>query len=464
MARILIGLLLVIVTFSNTYSQKGSIDPAQVQKMREAFNDDPSNTMRMNALSNNDAKDISLNRENVGTVDHHFKYRVDVTGITDQHSSGRCWLYTSLNVLRPAVIDNYSLKSFEFSQNHLFFWDQFEKANLFLENILAYANEPVDNRYNQWLLKSPIGDGGVWNSFTNLVSKYGLVPQSVMPDTYNAENTSRMRKLLSRKLREFALELRSMTANDDSGQKINDRKLEMMGVVYKMLALNLGQPPVEFQYRFVDSEENVGEMKTFTPLTFAQTVLTNVDYSEFVMLMNDPTREYYKLYEIENDRNVMEGINWRYINLPNEDIKQYALNSIKANDAMYGSCDVGKQINATEGLLDVDNYDFESLYGIDFSMDKKSRIISRESGSSHGMAIVAVDVDDDEKPVKWQFENSWGSKSGQNGYLTFTDEWFDEYMFRVVILKKHLPEKVLKILEQEPTMLPPWDPMFCADF
>jgi bleomycin hydrolase len=159
----------------------------------------------------------------------------------------------------------------------------------------------------------------------------------------------------------------------------------------------------------------------------------------------------------------MEGINWRYINLPNEDMKQYAVNSIKANDAMYGSCDVGKQLNATEGLLDVDNYDFESLYGIDFSMDKKSRIISRESGSSHGMAIVAVDVDNEEKPVKWQFENSWGSKSGQNGYLTFTDEWFDEYMFRVVVLKKHLPEKVLEILEQEPTMLPPWDPMFSSD-
>ncbi|MFO7862422.1 MAG: C1 family peptidase, partial [Salinivirgaceae bacterium] len=320
MARILIVLLIVIIAFSNTYAQKGSIETDQVQKMREAFNTDPANKMRMNALSNNDVKDISLNRENVGTTDHHFKYKVDVNGITDQHSSGRCWLYTSLNVLRPAVIDNYNLESFEFSQNHLFFWDQFEKANLFLENILAHANEPVDNRYNQWLLKSPIGDGGVWNSFTNLVTKYGLVPKSVMPDTYNAENTSRMRMLLRRKLREFALELRSMKSNGGSDRKINDRKLEMMSVVYKMLALNLGQPPVEFQYRFVDSEGNVGQMKKYTPLTFAQEVLPDVDYSEFVMLMNDPTREYYKLYEIESDRNVMEGINWRYINLPNEDM------------------------------------------------------------------------------------------------------------------------------------------------
>ena len=284
-----------------------------------------------------------------------------------------------------------------------------------------------------------------------------------MPETHNSENTGYMRRMVRRKLREYAMELRAMQEEGAKYKLMEKRKVEMMGVIYKMLALNLGEPPQKFEYRFVSKDGNLGETKTYTPLEFAQAILPEINYSDYIMLMNDPTREYYKLYEIDNDRNVMEGTNWLYINLPNKDLKTYAVESIKGNDAMYASCDVGKQLNNDIGLLDPSNYDYESAYGIEFNMDKEARISSRESGSSHGMALIAVDVDESENPVKWQFENSWGSTSGHKGYLSFTDKWFDEYMFRVVVLKKYLPEKVLKVLDQEPTMLPPWDPMFKSD-
>ncbi len=456
-------IVVLLSIFSFAFGQKGSISLEMIEKMQKEFNADKENIMRMNAISNNSIKDIALSRKNLSGIEHHFKYRVDVTGITDQQKSGRCWLFTSLNVIRPMVIEKYDLSDFEFSQNHLFFWDQFEKANLFLENIIDHADEDIDSRYNQWLLKSPVGDGGVWNSFTNLVTKYGLVPLSIMPETHNSKNTGYMRRLIRRKVREFALELRDMHEKGAKGKAIEARKIEMMGVVYKMLALNLGEPPQKFEYRFVTKDGDIGKRKTYTPQEFAKTILPDVNYNDYVMLMNDPTREYHRLYEIDNDRNVMEGINWKYINLPNNELKKYAVASIKGNDAMYASCDVGKQLNNDIGLSDPANYDYERAYGIEFNMDKKDRIISRESGSSHGMALIAVDVDEQESPVKWQFENSWGSKSGHNGYLSFTDKWFDEYMFRVVIHKEYLPEKVLEILEQKPTMLPPWDPMFKAD-
>ena len=455
--------IILLSSFSFALAQKGSISLEMVEDMHKSFNADKENIMRMNAISNNSIKEIALCRKNLSGVEHHFKYKVDVTGITDQQKSGRCWLFTSLNVIRPKVIDKYDLSDFEFSQNHLFFWDQFEKANLFLENIIAHADEDIDSRYNQWLLKSPVGDGGVWNSFTNLVTKYGLVPLSIMPETHNSKNTGYMRRMIRRKIREFALELRAMQNEGAKPKALEKRKIEMMGVVYKMLALNLGEPPQKFDYRFVSKDGELGETKSYTPQEFAKTILPEINYDDYVMLMNDPTRPYHKLYEIDNDRNVMEGINWKYINLPNKALKQYAIESIKGNDAMYASCDVGKQLNNDIGLLDPDNYDFESAYGIEFNMDKKARILSRESGSSHGMALIAVDVDKEEAPVKWQFENSWGSNSGHKGYLSFTDNWFDEYMFRVVVHKKYLPAKVLKILDQKPTMLPPWDPMFKAD-
>lgn len=458
-----VGMLLVLFVLNSIGQTKTGIEHGEIKKMRAAFDADHANIIRMNALTNNAIKEIALNRTNMGKIDHHFKYKVKVSGISDQKSSGRCWLFTSYNTLRPLVIDNYKLNEFEFSHNYLFFWDQFEKANLFLENVLAHADEAIDSRYNHWLLGSPVGDGGVWNSFTNLVVKYGLVPSIAMPETHNSNNTGNMRRLLNRKLREFAIELRALRSDNAKDKDIDLRKLEMMSVVYRMLALNFGQPPESFEYRFVSTDGTIGEIKKYTPQTFAQEVLPDVVYEDYIMLMNDPTRPYYKLYEIDNDRNVMEGVNWKYINLPSDDIKKYAVVSIKANDAMYASCDVGKQLNSEEGLLDLNNYDYSALYGVEFGMNKRERIETRESGSSHGMALVAVDVDSNEHPTKWQFENSWGSKSGHNGYLTFTDDWFNEFMFRVVVLKKHLPEDVLKILEQKPMLLPPWDPMFSAD-
>ena len=177
------------------------------------------------------------------------------------------------------------------------------------------------------------------------------------------------------------------------------------------------------------------------------------------MIMNDPTREYYRVYDISNYRNTVEGINWVYLNLPNEAIKRAALASIKNNEAMYASCDVHKYLNRKTGVMDPAMYDYQSLFGVDMSMDKKARILTRQSGSSHAMTLVGVDTDSDDVPVKWEFENSWGTGYGNNGYLTFTDDWFDEYMFRLVIHKRYLDGQALEALSGEPVVLPAWDYM-----
>jgi bleomycin hydrolase len=456
--------LVVVASFSSVIAQTGSINPQNLEKIRKAYNDsDPATIALTNAISNNDVKNLALNRQNLGTIDHNFKYKADVKGITDQKSSGRCWMFTSLNVMRPLVIEKYKLSGFEFSQNYLYFWDMLEKANLFLEASSKYANKPMDDRYVEWLFKRPIGDGGVWSSFTNLATKYGLVPKEIMPETNTSENTRQLGSILDYQLRQAGLEIRDMVAQKVKPQVIEDKKIEVLGKVYRILALNLGEPPVTFNYRFVDKDKNLGETRTYTPLTFMNEVLGTPDFNQYIMLMNDPTRDYYNLYEIEYDRNVMEGRNWLYLNLPNDSIKKFALKSLIAKKPMYASCDVAQQLNSKIGYSDVDNYDYASLYGVDFKMNKAQRIKTFESGSSHGMALVAVDTDSAGRTIKWQFENSWGSSSGNNGYLTFTDEWFNEYMFRVVILKEFLSPATLKLLEQNAIMLPPWDPMFQAD-
>ena len=438
-----------------------SITEKDLQEIQSGFKQDASTKAIQNVLTTTaNITTAALNHERQSEIDHYFKYRVNVKGITDQKSSGRCWMFTSMNVLRPSIMQRYNLCEFDFSHNYLYFWDIFEKANLFLENIIATGKEDIDSRAVAYLFKSPVGDGGVWNLYYNAAEKYGVVPAEVMPETAHSNNTSQMLRLVNERLRAGGYALREQAVANKKIQDIRVEKTTVLKDVYRILALCLGEPPTTFTWRYKDKSGNIKELKDYTPKQFYKEI-TPADYSpdNYIMIMNDPTREYYKLYEIQNYKNTIEGINWLYLNLPNEDIKKAALASIKNNEAMYASCDVGKYLNRTSGMLDPEMYDYESLLGVKLSMDKKARILTRQSGSSHAMTLIGCDTDDSDKPTKWEFENSWGASSGNKGYLTFTDEWFDEYMFRVVIHKRYLDAKAINCLGQTPVQLPMWDYM-----
>ena len=441
-----------------------------IKEVQQSFDRDAAATVAMQNIltATADIKSAALSHANEGAVDHLFKYKADVSGITDQQRSGRCWLFTSTNQIRPLVMKKYNLASFNFSNNYCYFWDILEKANLFLENVIATADRDFDDRAVVTFFRAPVADGGVWNLFYNVVEKYGIVPASVMPETANSNNTSQMLSILSERLRKAGYEIREASAVPAKGKKaVAQRadkvfaiKMAALKDVYRVLALCLGEPPAEFTWRYQTKDGKIESLSS-TPLDFWKEIRpADFGADSYIMIMNDPTREYYKRYEIDNYRNTYEGINWVYLNLPNEDIKAAALASLKAGEPMYASCDVGKQANRATGVLDVNNYDYGSLLGIDLKMDKKARILTRQSGSSHAMLLMACDTDQNDVPTKWQFENSWGPAAGHNGYLTFTDEWFSEYMFRVVINKKYLDAKALEALNTKPVMLPVWDYMF----
>jgi len=450
----------VLLACGSLFAQ--NLTDKDIQDIQAGFRKDASTRAIQNILTHDkNIKENALNRELQGKTDHYFKYRTDVKGITDQHSSGRCWMFTSMNVLRPQVMKKYNLDRFDFSHNYLYFWDIFEKSNLFLENIIATAALPMDDRTVTEYFRSPVSDGGVWNLYYNAASKYGVVPQEVMPETAHSNNTSQMVSLINEKLRTGGYALREMAAAGKKEKELRTEKKDILKDVYRILALCLGEPPHQFTWRFKDKDGHIKALTNYTPQQFYAEI-TPAGYSpeNYIMIMNDPTREYYKTYEIQNYRNTIEGINWIYLNLPNEDIKAAALASIKNNEPMYASCDVGKQFNRETGILDPEMYDYESLLGVKLDMDKKARILTRQSGSSHAMTLVACDTDENDRPTKWEFENSWGAAAGHNGYLTFTDKWFDEYMFRIVIQKKYLNEKALQALKGKPVQLPVWDYMY----
>ena len=459
---IILAAALALVISGNLSAQqkadpKGGISADMLKEIRKGYEGTASDKAIKNALNTTAIGVLAANSENIAMIDTHFSDRVKTWGITDQKSSGRCWLFSGLNVLRARMIDKYDLGPFTFSQNYCFFYDQLEKANLFLQGVIDTKDKGFDDREVDWLFSNPIGDGGQFTGVANLVMKYGVVPSDIMPETLNANSTSAMRTQIATKLREDGLKLRDAKPKDCQALKT-----EMLKEIYRMLVLCLGEPPTEFEYTMRDSKDKVISTKTYTPLSFYQEYVGEDLNNNYIMLMNDPSREYGKVYEIAYDRHVYDGQNWVYLNVPVETIKEIAIKSIKDNTAMYFSCDVGKFSNRQKGTLDLANFDYGSLFGTTFGMDKKQRIMTHASGSSHAMTLIAVDIKDG-KPVKWMVENSWGAASGYKGNLIMTDEWFNEYMFRLVVEKKYVPESLKAQLAQKPILLPAWDPMFMPE-
>ena len=445
-------------------AQTGGIDAKMLNELKESYKPTTAEKALQNVMLSNSIKVLSLNQENLNELDTYFSHSVPSKGITDQKSSGRCWLFTGMNVLRAKMIASEDLGAFEFSQVYNFFYDQLEKSNLFLQGVIDTRKAPYDDRTVEWLFKNPLSDGGTFTGVADLIAKYGIVPKGVMKESYTSDNTSAFSALLKTKLREFGLELRLAHEKGKKEKDLQNLKKEQLKVVYKMLAKVYGVPPTEFTWAPKDANGKYREEpQKYTPRSFYEKYLNINMQDDYVMFMNDPSRPYWKSYEIEYDRHVYDGHNWLYINLPIEEIKKMAIASIKDSTMMYFSCDVGKFLDSKRGTLDIDNYIYEEMFGTEFGMDKKERIMTFDSGSSHAMTLKAVDIDKDGNTVKWQVENSWGVGSGFQGTLIMTDEWFDEYMFRLVVDKKYVPENILKILNEKPTMLPAWDPMFIPE-
>ena len=456
---IICAALIVGALGASAQTKDGGISADMLSRISKSYTGSAEQKAIKNALASNSIAALAVNSESLAMIDTHFSDRVKTKGITNQLSSGRCWLFTGLNVLRARMIDKYDLPSMEFSQNYNSFYDLLEKSNLFLQAIIDTRSLPLDDRKVDWLIKNPIGDGGQFTGVSNLIMKYGVVPKEAMPETYQSNNTSGMLNILRQKLREYALELRAVKPAETA-----TRKEAMLSEIYRILVECVGVPPTEFEWTRYDKQGNVVSKKTYTPKSFYDEYIGEDLEGNYIMVMNDPSREYGKVYEIEYDRHVYDGENWVYLNLPIERIKEMAIASIKDNTAMYFSCDVGKFSNRSTGVLDINSYDYESLFRTSLPMDKKQRIQTYSSLSSHAMTLIAVDIDPATgKTKKWMVENSWGPSSGYQGNMIMTDEWFNEYMFRLVVEKKYVPADIMKMLDQKPIMLPSWDPMFAPE-
>ena len=431
-----------------------------IRKFNKSFNSSTSNQLARNALIQNDINKVAVHWENFSKINHIFSNTISKQlPVTNQKSSGRCWGFAGLNLLRLEIVKNYNLSNFEFSQNYFMFWDKLEKANYFLENILKTLDQNYDSRLMMHLLQAPVQDGGQWDMFVNLIEKYGLVPKSVMPETNHSSKSSMMNYFLTHKLRECAFILRKSKKPRTTIKQLRSKKEEMMSVIYSLLCMFLGNPPIKFDWSIKDKNNKFTRFNNIDPLDFYRK-FTKIKLKNKVCLINAPmsNKKMNELYTIDFLGNVVGGNIIKYANVEINELKKAAIKSIKNNEAVWFGCDVGKMFNRELGIMDMDLYDYEKLFDTKFKMNKASRLEYGDSAMTHAMLFTGVDLKRN-TPRKWRVENSWGDKNGDKGYYLMSDSWFDEYNYEVVVDKKYLSNKTLEIFNREPHNLEPWDPM-----
>ncbi len=439
-----------------------NITPDDLATFAAAFDADPKNRLASNAVAQNDIATVALNRQSVNRINHTYSHLIETPEATNQGATGRCWMFAGLNVLRLAAIQKMGLKveKFELSQAYLMYWDKLEKANFFLENIIETRNEPLDGRLVMWLLADPLPDAGQWDMFVSLVKKYGVVPKTMMPETKSSAASRLMNGRLVAKLREFAQTLRDMSTRGVDVDGLRQAKAAMLTDFHRMLTIHFGTPPASFEWAWRDKDKAFHRHGEITPQEFYAEYV-GIDLDDMVCLIHAPTQDkpYNKLYTVAYLGNVVGGQSVRYLNADVEVLKKAAADSIVDGQAVWFGSDVGQMMEGELGLLDMDVYDYELVYGVPFALDKAGRLDYGHSRMTHAMLLTGVDLNEAGHPVKWRVENSWGTERGDKGYMLMTDRWFEEYLYEIAVSKRYLSPDLLAVLETEPVVLPPWDPM-----
>lgn len=436
-----------------------AITPTNIRSYQDNFAADPSKQLMQNVVTKHDVNQVAMQRSIVAEATHSFSTVLDDWKVTNQSRTGRCWMFAGLNLVRSDTRNELNLKEFEFSQNYLMFWDKLERANFVLEAVIETAALPVDDRTVAFLLQRPIEDGGQWDMFVSLVKKYGVVPKSVMVETESSSNSSRLNTNLNFQVRQGAQRIRDLYAAEAGLDELRQVKDEVVNTIYQMLCIHLGTPPTSFYWQWKDKDDEFRRDGEITPTDFASKyVKTPLD--EYVCLVHDPRPENHleKTYTVKYLGNVIDGPPIKYLNIDIQVMKDLTARMLQDGHPVWMGCDTGKQMDRDLGIWDAELFDYDSVYGADFSMDKASRLEYHQTRMTHAMLFTGVDMVDG-KPRRWRVENSWDDKVGDKGFFMMNDSWFAEHMFEIAVPKSYLSEELQRALELEPIVLPPWDPM-----
>ncbi|UIP51001.1 C1 family peptidase [Ligilactobacillus salivarius] len=437
-----------------------AISSEQLSKFHQLIEDDPKSRVLERAVSKNGILATSTDFHSEVNMDPVFSIDLDTGDVANQKQSGRCWMFAALNTMRHDLKNRFGVaKDFELSQSYTFFWDKLEKSNYFYENVIKTASLPTSDRKVAWLMTTPQQDGGQWDMITAIIRKYGVVPKSVMPESYNSSKSSELNSTLNLKLRKDAVDLRELVNSNASSEEVASFKEKKLAEIYRILVYTLGEPPVKFDFEYRDSDNNYHIDQDLTPQTFFEKYV-NWNLDDYVSIINAPTddKPYNHMYTIEMLGNVLGEREVRHLNVDMNTFRQVAIKQLESGESVWFGCDVGQESDRKKGIMDTELYHKDELFDVDFSMSKAERLDYSESLMTHAMVLTGVDLVNG-TPTKWKVENSWGDKVGTKGFFVMSNNWMEEYCYQVVVNKKFLPEELQKVLTEEPKVLAPWDPM-----
>lgn len=434
-----------------------ALTSSHLDALNKEFSANRAYKVAQNALAKTSLNTVALDNAKAKAIDHTMSNQLDDWKVTNQKQSGRCWLFAGLNLLRPGAMKAMKIKDFEFSQNHIMFWDKIERANFLLENVIDLADRDLSDRTLYQVLHAAGEDGGQWNMFVALVRKHGLVPKSVMPETHSSSATREMNGILRTVLRQGALRLREAHQAGATVEQLREAKEEILALVHRVLCVHLGTPPASFDWQWIDSDKEFHRDGEMTPQEFAAKYAT-LPLDEYVCLVHDPRHEYGRTYTVDRLGNVVDAPGVVYLNVDIDVIAEVAKNAIVGGEPVWFGCDVGPHMSGEEGIWDTGLFDYEAIYDTEFTLDKTQRLHLQETAMTHAMLFTGVDVREGEA-VRWRVENSWGDDRAQSGYYTMTADWFREFVFEISARRSALPAELLAGLDTEPIVLPAWDPM-----
>lgn len=434
------------------------ITKEMLQKFKKNYEESFSD-LRQNAVTTVGIMDASVNYELVNKNPNVFSKELKLGKITNQRQSGRCWMFAGLNTLKVNMLKRWKLQDFRFSHSFLYFFDKLERANQYLEDVIALKDKDLDDRLNRIVVFDAANDGAWWTTFSRLINKYGIVPEYAYPDAKNVSNTNDLINNLDKRLKIAAKDIRNAYKNKEE-EKICSIKEAAMKDVYKITAISLGVPPKRFDLITKDKDGNAIERRNITPMDFFNEFVKE-DINQYVELGNYPgdNKEENALYEREFIQQRLGG-SLRYVNVSISRMKEIVMAMIDAGEPVWFACDVGKDSLISRDGLDTgfmlyNLLDRDSLFGIDTETTKVQRMITCESDATHAMVIVGYD--NSSKGLRFKVQNSWGEKAGLQGYLIMDEDWFDNYTYEIIPKLSFLNDEEKAAFKKEPIKLMPWE-------
>lgn len=457
-------------TLSTEVATEQTITPALYNQFANEFAENKGNSMVASAIANVGIAEASFNNNVLREDRFIFSNETKRGTTTNQKQSGRCWLFAALNSARVSIMETLHLDDFELSENYLCFYEKLEKSNAYLENIIATLDKDVYSRDFNYVKENAANDGGFFEWYADLVTKYGVVPKSCMPETYHSSNTSLLVAALNERLMRTAMQMRHAyeQAYPDKAKpsreflvELRAKKTACLSEVYNICIKALGVPPTVVNYAYTDKDKKKQTITNLTPKQFYEKYC-GLPLEDMVVLTNDPTERFkdgtaltYTYSQV-----VMEGKGLLQLLAPMTELTQAAVKSIKAGEPMWFGCDVGKSSERKKGLLDDATYLTDLTLTEVGEFSKKDRTIIGETQLNHAMLLCGVDLEADGTVKKWKVENSWGEDVGSKGVFSMSQKWFEDNTYQVIVNKKYVSPDILAGLEKEPLVVEPWK-MIC---